>query len=309
MHTLVKPAELKLNDGSTTITLRPVPATSGDPIMCREWDLGSPDVRITYNPIPGADGVIDGAGFLGSRNVSFDLQILGGKSPDDGLEHDAYWYLQKLAAMTHPARRPVLQIRRPGGMNQGQTFTMALRGNPYSISYTRQSAAFLELQLQFTAPTGVLEGPLQSLSTGPTGNSTGDWHWPMSFPYGFGVPAVGSNSPILNVPVGGTSAVYPQVYITGPCTNPLLRVGPAYTDVFSFTGLALSAGETVQIDMGAATVMKSSAGSARAATDLFTLVDWSQSTFWSWAPGIHQIEYVANSGAMTVQWRDRQIAI
>jgi hypothetical protein len=307
MNTNVFPAELKLIDGATTITVRPRVAGYADPIMCKEWDLGAPDIRTVYNPLPGTDGTAGGAGYLGSRTVSLDLQILGGRSPDDGQVHDAYWYQQQLTAMTHPSRRPALTISRNGGLFSGQVYTMALRGNPYTIPYGRRAGAMLEMQMSFTAPAGLLEGPLQSITSRLAGAHDGDWKFPMTFPYSFGEG--GSLHPFVDVAVGGGAPVAPIVYITGPCTNPSVSTDDG--EWFEFTGLTLLSGQTVQIDMDAGTILVA-APDAQVAAETYSayhLVNWTRTTFWRWLPGTHTVRYLASSGIVTVQWRDRLVSI
>lgn len=303
----VSPAELKLIDGATVVTIRPRAANAGNPIMCREWNLGAPDVRATFTPLPGQDGTIAGPAFLGSRIVTLDLQILGGTSPDDGHFHDAYWYCQTLITMCNPSGSPKLAINRNGGLFPGQTFTMDLKPNPYSITYTRQAGAMLELQMAFTAPDGLINGALQSVTSLTAGTHEGDWHFPLAFPYSFGSGA--DTNPVVSATVGGSSAVTPIVYITGPCTDPTLTTSDG--DWFQFTGLTLTPGQTMQIDMGAGTVLIAPPGSTTISDtySAYHLVNWTKTSFWRWNPGVHTVRYIASGGLVTVQWRDRLLSI
>lgn len=292
------PAVLTLTDELDTIVIRPAVATAADPIVCRTWDLGAPEVRVTTTARAGADGVDMGAGYLGARTVTLDLQILG---------NDPYSYQERLAAMTHPTRRPTLKITRAAGSAAGQTWTMALRGNPFSVSYGRRAAALLEMQLSFTAPDGVLEGPLKSRTTSPAGGSGGGFTFPATLPDDFGHSSV--VNPVLNIDIGGSTAVSPIVYISGPVTNPQVRTDDG--ERFVFTGLTLTAGQTVQIDMGAGTVLLGTTESSTVDADatLYHLVDFNLSTFWRWLPGPHVMRYVATTGTATVQWRERRLTI
>lgn len=307
MNTEVLPAELKLIDGATTITVRPRVAGYADPIMCKEWDLGAPEARITYKNLPGTDGATGGAGYLGSRTVSLDLQILGGKSPDDGQVYDAYWYQQQLIAMAHPARNPVLTISRAGGLHTGQTFSLALRGSTWAAPFNRRAGAMLEMQMSFTAPAGLIEGPLQSVTSLPAGTHEGDWHFPMAFPYSFGSGA--DTNPVVSAIVGGSSSVSPIVYITGPVVDPILSTSDG--DWFQFTGLTLTTGQSVQVDMGAGTVLVAAPGATTIGDtySAYHLVNWTKTSFWRWQPGTHIVRYIASGGVVTVQWRDCLVSI
>lgn len=302
MHHVVTPAELKLVSGSTLVTIRPANATAADAIACKAWDLGSPEVRVTPVPIPGGDGTVEGPGYLGPRTVTFDLQILGGPDRTTGVYHDAYWYADTLTAMCHPQANTVLKIRRDGGSFPGQEWEMRLRGNPWTLPMTKQSAAYLSLSLSFTAPLGMLESPLRSLQSMPGGTNTGDWVFPVALPDGFG----NSNyiNPRLDVTIGGSAAISPTIYLSGPATNPYIETADG--EVFAFQGLTLAAGDLAQIDMGAGTIIKGRQGMpADEDNTLYHLVDFTRSTFWRWKPGIHIVRLHQSSGTMTIQWRER----
>lgn len=299
-------AALTLVDGDVEIPIRPVPATAGNPIACRSWDIGAPDIRITSTPRAGADGVDEGGGYLGARTVILDLLIRGdGAGVTAG--HDPYWYVEKLAAMCHPSRRPQLKITRASETAGGTSWYLGLRGNPWTLTYERVSAAMLTMQLTFTAPLGMLESELHTIAsrTANPADAT-DWHFPAAFPHGFGAA---TGNPFLTANVAGSAPVNPIVYLTGPMTDPQVRDDKG--NKFRFTGLALAAGETVQINMGAGTVLKADpeTGETNPATDAFAYVDFAVSTFWQWQPGPHKVALLSSGGSFALQWRDRQLTI
>ncbi len=308
MHTAVHPAELILIDGDVQVVVRPRDATAGDPIMCREWNLGAPETRYTTTPRPGADGVEQGAGYLGSRTVTLDLQILGGLDPITGAVRDAYWYEQRLVAMTHPAANPVLQISRAGDTTG--TYRLALKGNPFDAPKTRRSAALLELSLSFTAPLGLIEGPLKSFSTRASdiGIDALDWLFPAAFPKGFG-PSADLVYPHLTFTVGGSAAVNPSIYITGPVEDPEVRVSNG--EQFKFTGLTVHSGQTLHVDMESGVVRVGDVATGRIfdETTPFQAIDFDVSTFWRWQPGEYTVTYPKTSGVLTVQFRERLLTI
>lgn len=296
---ITSPAELTLYDALDSVLLRPFVATAGDEVMCRTWSLGAPDVRYTSVERPGADGVDEGPGYLGSRTVTFDLVLMG---------NDAYATLDRLIAFTHPARQPTLQVRRATGPTAGQAWVMRMRGNPYSIEFGRRAAALLELQLSFTAPAPYLIGAMRTFSTsaGEIVPAT-DWLFPAGFPKTFGAGT--SPYPRLTIDVGGSSPVHPMIYISGPVSNPEIRTDEG--DRFRFTGLTLIAGQTVQIDMAAGTIRRaeSETFTVNEDADLYSAVDWTVSRFWRWNVGLHHFQYRATSGTATIQFRERRLSI
>lgn len=306
MNTKTSPAELKLVNGDIKITLRPANANAGNPIHCREWNLGAPDVRVTSTPAPGSDGTFEGPAFLGSRQVTFDLQIVGGVDDNTGLTHDAYWYVEQLTSMAHPRAKTYLEISRDGGTHAGKVYRMGLRGEPWTLPINRRSAGLLEMSLTFVCPLGLIEGPLRSIQSRPPGGNTGSWTFPAELPKDFGFSD--AQNPLVNILVEGNSPITPTVYISGPCKDPMVETDDG--EVFAFSGLKLASGETVQIDMGAGTVLF---GTRRDGPDpdrsAYQLVDWTQSSFWTWAPGLHVVRYTANAGTTTIQWRERLLSI
>lgn len=303
MNTDVKPAELTLVNGTDTIVIRPRQANAGNPVMCKSWDLGSPEVRYTTVPNPGADGVTESNGYLGARTVQLELQVLGGKDPLPPHDiHDAYWYAQKLTQMVHPKSNPVLRISRSAEL----TWEMALRGDPYSMPFTRRSASVIDLSMSFVCPLGLIEGPLLSVTTPASGGGETDLDFPFAFPFTFGL--VGATYPQVSFTVGGDSPVAPIVYISGPVTDPEVRSGD---DRFAFDGLTLAAGQTVQIDHATGNIRLGNASSGQILDDMnaYNTVDWAVSNFWSWQPGPRTLRLYSQTGSATAQYRERLLAI
>ena len=151
------PAVLTLTDDYDEIVIRPEHAHAGNPIHCREYDLGAPDIRTITTDKPGTDGVNDRTAFTGARSgITFDLAITGDET------NSPYAWAERLIAMTHPYRRPTLRARRNTPEAAGQTWEMRLVGAPHSATFGRKTAALLELQLAFTAPDGYFLGDNQS---------------------------------------------------------------------------------------------------------------------------------------------------
>lgn len=290
-------AVLALVTGTDRVVLRPAAATAGDAVMCSEWDLGAPDVRDNTSDRPGSDGTLDYTTFTGARTVTFQLSVFGDR------DSSAYAYVRRLANMTHPTARPVLEISRDTPDSFGQTWTMQLRGNPYSITYGKQAAARLDLQLVFTAPDGYLLGPVRQATSAVASKVVPTFfYFPQSWPDDFGT-GMAASSPVVPIDVDSPGAVAPVLYIYGPVTNPEVRGGT--DERFVFTGLVLSRGEFVQIDMAEGTVLRNGAIDA----SQYHLVDFTKSTFWQWTAGRHNVRYLAASGQLVVEWRDRRLTI
>jgi hypothetical protein len=316
MNTSVYPATLTLadgpDDGADRVVVRPAEPSASDGIACTEWDLGAPEVRYTAVPRPGADGTDQGAGFLGSRTVSLRLRIRGGLDrTTDPVKtvRDAYWFHDKLVSMCHPQRSPELRIHRAGGPTAGQTWTLALRGNPWSIVYGRQAAGFLDLQLTFTAPEGLLEGPLSPpyYTALASGEEQTEWKFPALFPKTFGAGT--ANHPSVTLNVGGSSPIGPRIYINGPVTNPEVRTDDG--ERFRFDNLTLVTGQTVEINMETGVIRLGNTTTQVVSDDpsVYQAVDFGVSTFWRWDPGVHVVRYLARSGSVAVQYRERRMNV
>ncbi len=290
-----RPANLMLISDTDQIWLRPANPSANDPVVCSRWDLGAPDVRATSADVPYADGTVDRSGFTGSRSVTLDLRVFGDS------DQSAYAYVERLAAMTHPSIRPKLVFwRDPTGT--GQSWELLLRGAPFAISYGAQAASGLELQLSFVAPLGYLESQWRGQDSLPvnTGVAVG-YSYPRSFPISTGTMSLAA--PVVNVVVGGSAPINPLIYIYGPCVNPTIYDGDGAK--FTFTNLTLTSGTFVEIDMGAATVRRMGDYNQ----SVYNVVDFNQSTFWTWRPGAHAVYYQAAGGQVSVRWRDRRFTI
>lgn len=262
-------AALTLIAANDTIVIRPANAVAGDPIVCREWNLGAPDVRSSGVDRSNADGIIDRAGYTGARTVTLDLQIFG---DDNGSPYD---YAERLSALTHPSQRPVLRITRQAPETAGQTWDLDLRGAPSPVAYGRRAAALLEMQLSFTAPIGYLQGNVNTYSSlDPT-----------------------------TLTVGGSAPVAPVIFIHGPCTNP--EVNTEDGERFVFTEVSFNEGHHVRIDMDAGTVRYDSDPAAT----MYHKMNFGVSTFWRWNPGVHVVNYLPGTGHAIVQWRNRRYTI
>lgn len=287
------PAKLTLADTYDTIVIRQVPVSTGDPVICRAWDVGSPEIRETSTPLAGQDGVDDGALFTGVRPVQLDLVVWG---DDDAA---AYEYAERLAAMTHPTRRPYLHIERSGITTTGP-WRMPLRGNPYSLAYGRKAISMLEMTLAFTSPTGFFESPLNEVSSSGSLVTAIGWVFDADFPEGFGS---GGNTATASITIAGSAPVSPRITIYGPSEDPAVVTDTG--DIFAFDGLNLGDGEFVVIDMAAGTADVNGSDNNGA----YHLVDWTRSRWFRLWPGARTVSVLGSVGQVVIAWRDRRLSI
>ncbi len=285
------PARLRLADSHDDITVRQVPAGSGDPVVCREFDPGAPEIRESVQPRTGGDGTIDASAYTGSRVVTFDLVVFGDQTDS------AYGYAERLAAMAHPTRRPWLYVQREG---LGEEWRIGLRGNPFSIAYGRRAAALLELSLTFTAPEGYFESGVRGIDSGAAPATSEGLILPTTFPIVLGGDIGSFNHPLT---VGSSVPVAPLLYFYGPAADP--RAELATGEVFSTAGLGLDSGQFLQVDMAAGTVLLN----GDRGSSVYHLVDWSESSFWRLHPGTNYVSYGTSQGRMYLQWRDRRLTV
>ena len=314
------PAELTLHDETrdladtqypqalSRVVIRPVakpaytdPVYPHPPVHCVQWDPGAPQIREVVAPAIGRDGTIDDTTLAGARTVTLDLIVIGGpeQQPDGSyITQSAYHWVEKLAAMTRPGARPWLYVTR--GTDTGVAWRLLLRGNPFSIGYSKTAASKLELRLIFAAPLGYFESPQRGIDTLAAAETTGGlimaFHHPFNFGASGGAPG---GAPFV---VGGSLPVEPVVIVSGPCNNPTVRLEDGQQ--FRFNSLALDVGDFVQVDMGAGTVRYGGDPTG----SMYHTVDWRVSTFWRVDPGPHRMS-MTGGGKARIEWRDRRLTI
>lgn len=291
------PAELTLVDTQDEIVIRPESPSYRSPVLCKSWDPGAPAIREAgmYDRT-GMDGSWDASSYTGARTVTMELTILG----DQG--SSAYEYAERLAAMTHPGRRPFLYVRR-SQEHSGEDWRIGLRGTPFSLAYGMKAAAMLEMTLSFAAQDGYFESPLREAysSGGVTGDSPGFILGGQVFPMTFG--SGGYGYPTADVIVGGSAPVAPVLRIFGPVANP--DVSTDSGDRFHVVGLNIEADHMLVVDMANGTALIDGGEDA----SVYHLVDWSVSSFWRLRPGPNTIRLAATTGRLHVQWRERRFTV
>lgn len=300
------PARLRIADDLDEVTLQPAPLSGTAPVVCRGYDFGSPQPRVAAQPRIGLDGVDDATAYTDSRTVTFDLIVMGGTElRPDGTSYTGtcYDYAERLAAFTHPLRRPYLYVRRAGQETYpDKEWRLLLRGGPFSLAYGPRAASLLEMTLAFEAPDGYFESEeLGEVNPAP-GQRIGGWKFPHVYPFSFGSGST-DPSPPFALELDTSAPVAPRLFFFGPSTNPRVELDTG--EVFAFADLTLATGQMVEVDMGRGVVL----AEGNPYTSVYHTVDWTVSTFWRLTCACSTVSYTADGGEVRIRWRNRKITI
>lgn len=284
---------LTLVDQETEFVIRPADPTFGLPVICREYDLGTPDVREATQDLTGYDGQQDDTRFIGARTFSCSLMIR------DGLGWSKWQRLEALQKMLIPSKRLILKVRRDHWL---QERSATCRPAPWSGSFNPTSAKYLEGSVSLRIPSGVFESTeeYEYVIVAPT--VSGGMSFTETLPMDFGNS--GSGSATL-VPVLGNVPAPTKVIFYGDQTNPSISF-PLTGETFRLTGLTIPSGSYVVVDTAAGTVLMN--GSAT----VYNYVDWDVSTWPMLQPDTtNQITTTADalgaSYATYVRFKDRYL--
>ena len=255
--------------------------------VCEELDIGAAVVRPVVGSRPRADGTADDTAHFGARAVSARLVLLPG-------EESTREKRDRLAAFCHPGLRPTMVFSQAGEPER----RMVLRADQWSAPMTHPD--LVEMQVQWVAPSGVMESTNQRLViSSPSGVAPG-WSPPLDPPLVF--PAHVGSGPVLVMNQGSAPAGW-QAAIFGPCTGPRLRNRTSGEDL-SFPGLTIAAGDYLFIDQAGRTVTLNQDSAA----SRYSLLDFTVSTWFPFGPGGQLIEFTAESSAPPasawILWRD-----
>lgn len=149
--------------------------------------------------------------------------------------------------------------------------------------------------VEMTAPDPFLRSATVHTASAGLPSPTAGFTFPVTFPVTFGASAGGSMA-VVNA---GDYIAYPVITVTGPVLNP--RVTWTGTGQFFAVNLALGAGDTLTIDMGARQVTLNGSGRYN------TIV--TGSSWWGIPPGTGSIEVAsadssASPAVFTAAWQD-----
>jgi hypothetical protein len=313
---------------STTLRLEaaglsPLTLSRYDGYYVQHLDLGSARTREVVEDAPDADGTLDSTAFIGSRVVTIGVRVLRDNGPAVHVLAD------RLAAFTSPRLRPYLYVQR----DEEPERRLQLRRSQWSAPIAKGRA--LDIVAQWVAPTGVLESAELQSSTvsaaGPGSNlgrrydrvydgggeswlteddepwlteddepwltssgeaGTGPRRYPAAEPAG--------TSSMFNA---GTADAYPVLRVYGPCQDPTIE-NLTQGKALVFGGLAIDAGEFVEIDTRAKTVrFLGLATDSRYGTVVFA-----ESSWWTLSPGPNAVRFTpaefSAAAEVVIEWRD-----
>ena len=257
---------------------------------CTELDLGYPEVREVMNARPDADGADDRTALFGARALSANIGARGGNMTVDEIG-------ALFAPYMVPAVRPELHyvLDRPG--TPERVCTVRASGYTWPITGARSR----EIQLGWVAADPVMRDPTEQSASAHSGSSTvGGRRYPLTFnriyPAGGGSPTTG----VISSP--GDLEIRPLIRIFGPITNAhvTLQIGDpfpttvTYYHLYFVTGFVIGAGQWVDVDAAAYTVLANS----NPAQSVMDRIDWQRSS-WPVLPPAPALTYMTLQGDST----------
>lgn len=230
------------------------------------FDPGSPTVRESVSALPAQDGQFDQTMFFGPRVVAMTVVVVGAGGGSPTASFDA------MGPFLAPSARPVLLYSTAPDVPQRQlTLRVSQFSNP-AINPNYSAASF-----QWVASDPIALSPTtRSVDIAPGGDSSGR-AYPRTYPRTY--PTSTGGSGIGLVPVGGNFITWPLLRIFGPITDPLVQwlasddspIGPQ----IAFTGLTIAAGDYLDVDTKAKTVLLNSDPGA----NRFSSIDFANTQF------------------------------
>jgi hypothetical protein len=231
---------------------------------------------------PDDDGERDSTTFFGSRAVSLEVVVL----KDDA---ECEQILDKLKSFLHPQSRPYLYVEDTGW---GQERRLRLRVDQWSEPYSGYVASQArQVQLQWKAPDGTWEAvdPVEETVLGDLPSDSGRTY-PKTYPWSY-PPTTATGTALVTSPGSVPSHFTARLY--GPCSGPQLINETTGERIGFLVGLALAAGEYVEIDTRAQTAyLLSNADASR-----LNVLDFAASSWWRLQPGDNSIRYAPLAGS------------
>lgn len=254
--------------------LDPLPLDESAGVFVSRVDLGDAVTRVVSDDAPSADGTFDDTEFIGARAVTLRLTLF----PDAG---SPFALRQRLRAFTHPRRRPHLFVQQDADAPEQR---ITLRRGPYDDVFAAGQGDSAAIVAQWVAPLGIVESAQEHVvdvfaaggaTAGRTYSLTFSRVYPASAPLGVGT-----------VTNAGNADAYPVVRLFGPCTEPVLT-SDTQDRSLTFVGLTLTAGEYLEIDTRAKTILLTGDPTA----SRYSKLDFPGSTWFTLAPGDNDFRF------------------
>lgn len=240
-----------------------------------EFGLGSPSPRTASDDRPFAHGAVDETRYYGPRIVPVRGEVWGS-------DFAAFWQavddLKGACRLSRDGSLKVLKFRRAGlSFDERMLVRVA---STVDVVPPPGGSTFSEFGFELFAPDPrIYSDTLTTASYDPTTTGSGGLGFPLDFPIVF----IGDGSSTLAAVNDGNIDTPPVFTITGPVVNPIIdneMTGESITT----KSLSLSAGEVMEIDVGARVARLLPGGTSRP-----DLIDSSLTTWFELAPGTNSI--------------------
>jgi hypothetical protein len=286
---------IRLDDGTSTITLRPAAPSGTDPYICTGETLASAAPREAVQAFAGKSGVNDLTQFHDAAVFQATLYI------QDSGGITRHQYIDQLRAMLRPANRPYLYLQRDGWLTERRAL---VRGASLTAPIDRLSGTRVETSLQVTIPAGVLESAVLSSDNTRPGSTSSGRTYPRTDPWSY-TPGASGATKFLTVGGGEVGATDTPLLMRlyGACTEPVIT-NVTLGEVFELDNVTLADGQYLEIDMDAKTVLLNGDTSL----SYYNKINFTTSTWWQLQPGTNQLLVGAASLDTTCEldfeWRD-----
>lgn len=264
---------VKLVDGDQEFAFQDPSWGNYDDVTWTSLQVGSPEIRAATSPRVSGDGAFDRTRWHGARSVSLEARLA--KAP--AAKVDA------LSRFLHPVRRPYLVVTDTDWSPTARR--MMLRAEQWSTQeLTHTSSWFRDVQLQWTAPSGVWESFDTYLFTAVVAGGAMGRTYPLVSPRTY--PPTGAAGAVsFTNPGNGLSDWVARLY--GPCIGPRITNDLTGESVVFKSSLVLSVGEYVEVSSADLTAY---ANSDPTLSRLHHM-DFATSTWWKVPPGSNTIRY------------------
>lgn len=266
---------IRLEGDTDTVVLRPAQPSAADPIVCGKENLTSAAPRVVEQSRPGRSGVDDLTAFHDGATWQADLTVfdVGGLT--------RHQWVDRLRGMLRPSLRPWLVMQRDGWLTERRA---RVRGGNLTAPIDYLSGQRVETSIQVVLPDGKWQSPIQSSDSLRPTSSTGR-AYPRVYPWAY-TPASSGAVKIITVGSGeyGVAPTPVLMRLYGSFTDPIIT-NQTTGEVFELDGVSVTAGNYLEIDMDAKTVLlNGSAGSS-----YYSKINWATSSWWQLQPGGNEL--------------------
>lgn len=267
---------VKLVNGARELILLP---RVDEGVRLQTLDAPSPGTREVVDNRTDDDGTWDNTALFGSRACTIELLVTENAR---SFENDLSRYL-------HPLLRNYLVVEDDGW---AQARRLLLRIDQWSAPLTTDLAPDQrKIQLQWKCPDGIWEAvdTVEETVLGDLFTDTGRTY-PKSYPWSYPSTDVVGAAIITNP---GAAPAHFTAKLYGPCSGPQLVNETTGERLGFLSGLALAAGEYVEINTRAQTAYLLGNSSA----DRLNFLDFMDSSWWRLQPGDQQVRYAPLAGS------------